>query len=212
MGFIALLIAVLIILKIFGISYQTIFRFLGHPGQTLEIFFNEKVKRNHTLEHATMNVIEEDAGKMLNLSGMSNQEGFLIKGIDETNTVSKAVRKAFDRLKDGEEYLAVYRNCEVTKLAVSIVCALIFLLLAAIRFRVFFIAPRFFLLALMVSLLLGSVVGYILNGWAQRRFATSLKVDDLMIDSVESKSGNRILNRAFSKSVFVYIKHLKRVN
>ena len=76
----------------------------------LDLPFVSRVRRNHGLEHATINVlIERDP--YLSLVGRSDWKGFSIYGEIGTEEVDSAVREAFDRLKAGESELAVHPRC-----------------------------------------------------------------------------------------------------
>jgi hypothetical protein len=76
-----------------------------------------RTRRNHGLEHATLNLLAKThPGKML--AGHSDGGGFWILGQISTDLLTSAVSKALERLKAGEEELAIHKNCG-TNLLVS---------------------------------------------------------------------------------------------
>ena len=76
----------------------------------LDLPIVSRVRRNHGLEHATINVlIQRDP--YLSLVGRSDWKGFWIYGEIATEEVDSAVREAFERLNAGESELAVHPRC-----------------------------------------------------------------------------------------------------
>ena len=72
------LVFLLIFLFVFiplGFAAQSFMWLILGPGQLLRVLFNKKVRRNHALEHATVNVIEERYGPS-NIAGMAYEDGF----------------------------------------------------------------------------------------------------------------------------------------
>jgi len=98
------------------------------PYQLIKIAFNRDLRRNHALEHATINVIEEHFGP-LNLVGFGKENGFVIQGPVEAELVEKAARTGLGRLKAGESELAVHQRCGTSMLAVNFVASALVLVL-----------------------------------------------------------------------------------
>ena len=69
-----------------------------------------RVRRNHGLEHATMNVLSQRFPH-LKLAGHSDFKGFWIIGDVPIEAVQDAVEQALSRLRAGERDLAVHSNC-----------------------------------------------------------------------------------------------------
>jgi hypothetical protein len=69
-----------------------------------------RVRRNHSLEHATLNVLSEHFPNTT-LIGRSDGRGFYIYGQVPTEAVKQSVAEALDRLRDGEHSLAIHPNC-----------------------------------------------------------------------------------------------------
>lgn len=72
--------------------------------------FFSRIRRNHGLEHATLNILSQRYNKR-NLAGHSDAGGFWVLGEVEIEDVYEAVEEARARLNDGEKNLAIHRNC-----------------------------------------------------------------------------------------------------
>ena len=79
-----------------------------------------KVRRNHALEHATLQVLTEK-NQSLRLSGVSDTRGFLVFGDIDPETLFGAAEEARDRLNKGEHNLAIHPNCGTNFAAAGIV-------------------------------------------------------------------------------------------
>lgn len=69
-----------------------------------------RVRRNHALEHATLQVLTEQDPK-LRMAGYSDTKGFWLMGDIETEKIEAAVNQALTRLRGGEHTLAVHPHC-----------------------------------------------------------------------------------------------------
>jgi len=69
-----------------------------------------RVRCNHGLEHATINVLTQ-RNPYLSLVGRSDWRGYLIIGEVETEDLESAAREALARLRAGESELAVHPRC-----------------------------------------------------------------------------------------------------
>jgi hypothetical protein len=70
----------------------------------------QRVRRNHALEHATLQVISKK-NPNLNLAGYSDPKGFWVLGDVDIETLGEGVQEALRRLQDGEHELAIHPNC-----------------------------------------------------------------------------------------------------
>jgi len=69
-----------------------------------------RVRRNHGLEHATLNLlIKKYPGSPF--SGHSDRQGFWIIGDISTDELLETAREALKRMREGEKRLAVHSNC-----------------------------------------------------------------------------------------------------
>lgn len=84
------------------------------PSRGLGLLLNlspiSRIRRNHGLEHATLNVL---AGRLPNLAlaGQSDIGGFWILGDVEIEFLASCVEEALNRLRNGEPRLAVHEHC-----------------------------------------------------------------------------------------------------
>jgi len=69
-----------------------------------------RVRRNHALEHATMQVLAEQHGTV-RLVGRSSFWGFTIYGDVDTENLLHAAREGLRRLKAGQRTMAIHPNC-----------------------------------------------------------------------------------------------------
>jgi len=69
-----------------------------------------RVRRNHGLEHATLNILSQRFPH-LRLAGHSDFKGFWIIGNVPIEAVQDAVEEALSRMRAGETNLAVHHNC-----------------------------------------------------------------------------------------------------
>lgn len=68
------------------------------------------VRRNHGLEHATLNLLVKKVPGVP-FSGHSDQKGFWVIGNVSTDLLLETVQEALKRMKNGEHSLAVHANC-----------------------------------------------------------------------------------------------------
>jgi len=97
-------------------------KMLSSPTSTLlELPLISRVRRNHALEHATIQVLSE-RNRDLRLVGRSSMWGFYIYGDVSTADVLAAAQEGLRRLRDGQRNMAIHPNCG-TNLAVAGVLA-----------------------------------------------------------------------------------------
>jgi hypothetical protein len=83
---------------------------MSAKSQILDFGAFSRVRRNHALEHATLQVMAE-TNPQLRMAGYSDPRGFWLIGEAETADIEAGVRQALDRLNGGESSLAVHPNC-----------------------------------------------------------------------------------------------------
>ena len=88
---------------------------------TLEFFSFNAVRRNHALEHATINILAEKGHR---LAGISGPRGFLIFGNIPTEELLVAAQEALKRLTGGEAALAYQENCGTNYAVMGLAAAL----------------------------------------------------------------------------------------
>jgi hypothetical protein len=79
--------------------------------QLLEIPVLSRIRRNHGLEHATINILSETNSRPIVAGGHSDAKGFWILGEIGTEELLEAAQQALDRLNKGDKELAFHPNC-----------------------------------------------------------------------------------------------------
>ncbi|HTX78842.1 MAG TPA: DUF6391 domain-containing protein [Longilinea sp.] len=75
----------------------------------------DRVRRNHALEHATLNILAQQG--IPALSGYSDTVGFWVVGEVPTEKLQEAINQAVTRLRAGEHDLAIHPYCGTNFLA-----------------------------------------------------------------------------------------------
>lgn len=83
-----------------------------------------QIRRNHGLEHATINTLSEKFQGM-GMAGISGLNGFLLVADLPTETVTEIALDSLRRLKSGEKYLAIQQHCGTNLAATTLLVALI---------------------------------------------------------------------------------------
>jgi hypothetical protein len=97
-------------------------RFHVGPLDTLRhlvLLRSRTLRRNHALEHATLNVLEERYGAV-GLVGHAVSDGFRIVGQVDPLQLLEASNEALRRLQRGERRLAIYGRCGPSYLAAQV--------------------------------------------------------------------------------------------
>lgn len=201
--FILAIISFFIITLIFipyGFTAYSLITLITVPQQIVNIAKNKAIRRNHALEHATINVLERYAGKRLPLSGLAQKNGFIISGATDPDLVIEAACEGLYLLKKGEYQLAIHRNCG-TSIAIAN-------FLAALLFLIFLIQTGYFsILAIVIALLAANLLGPYLGEFAQKYFTTSCDVENLEIVGIEpeyrTEGPHNILLNYMPKGYFI---------
>ncbi|MDA0987839.1 MAG: DUF6391 domain-containing protein [Chloroflexi bacterium] len=89
--------------------------------------FLNRIRKNHALEHATITIAHSKLNERGILGGNSTQWGFFVYGEVPTDVLSRAADEALERLKTGEEELAISPYCGtnllVTATLTGLACA-----------------------------------------------------------------------------------------
>jgi hypothetical protein len=91
----------------------------------------KKIRRNHSLEHATVHVLQQRLGRVA-LVGHSDWHGFTLYGSVDTAEVKLAAHEALRRLRQGQADLAVHPRCGTVIATTGIMTALAALLAVSI--------------------------------------------------------------------------------
>ncbi len=144
------------------------------PFQLAKVFFNREVRKNHSLEHATANVLEESFGPM-NISGYATKGGFYLMGdLPSYQVVLDAARLGLERMKRGESHLAVHPRCGTSILASN-------LLFSAVIVGGIVVTGYFSLLNLVAGVVVANILGRPFGRVVQRYITTTPDVSDMEI-------------------------------
>ena len=166
---------------------------MENAGSGLSLTISEtsvlsRVRRNHGLEHATLNILSQHHPRT-NLAGHSDPGGFWIIGDVPIGDVYESVEQALDRLRAGESNLAIHRNCGTNFVTAGVLTGLaaslaMFKVGARVRDKLERL-PLAMLLAT-VALILAQPLGFAL----QERVTTSGQPGDLrVVEIVASRRG-----------------------
>ena len=151
----------------------------------LDLEFIAAIRRNHALEHATVNVLSERRPG-LRLVGRSDWAGFTLYGSVETGDVHIAISEGLCRLHAGERGLAIHSRCG-TNLATGVI-------LVGLASRAALSGKRRSLCrkAIELSLGLGAafVVAQPLGVAIQKRWTTSSDMADLLVVRIQRSERN----------------------
>lgn len=78
------------------------------------------IRRNHGLEHATLNLLNETYPHK-SFAGYSDTKGFWVIGDISTDTLYSVASAALERMKNGEHHLAVHPNCGTNYVTAGVV-------------------------------------------------------------------------------------------
>jgi hypothetical protein len=153
-----------------------------------------RVRRNHGLEHATLQVLARRFPRQ-SLSGYSYPGGFWIVGNVRTETLQSAVDDALLRLKNGESRLAIHPGCGTNHLTTGVLAGLaagLAMLGAGRRWR-----DRLARLPLAISLAsIAVVISQPLGNWLQERVTTDGNPGNLqIIEIMRYEQGRAIMHR-----------------
>jgi len=171
-----------LILLPFQFSVYSLINLFTFPLQLFKIATNPRLRRNHALEHATINVIEQRYGPT-GLSGLAQEDGFIIEGHVDPVVLDEAAREGLFRLQQGERQLAIHERCGTSMLAANFLSAVIFILL-------FWASDWFNFFSVLLALLVGQVLGPLLGRFMQKWVTTSPEVNGFRIAGVEIKGGH----------------------
>lgn len=90
----------------------------------LDIPVLSRIRRNHGLEHATINILSQRFPHR-QLAGYSYPGGFFILGDIPTNDLREAIMQALVRMNNGERTLAIHDHCGTNYVASGFVAGLL---------------------------------------------------------------------------------------
>ncbi len=158
-----------------------------------------RTRRNHALEHATLQVLAEKYSH-LRLAGYSDPQGFWLVGNVDLEQVEEGVREALARLQNGESQLAIHPHCG-TNLVTTSFLAGAFAWLGMLNMGRS-ARERFERLPLVITLVtLGVMISQPLGPAIQAKVTTSAAAQDLAVIGIDRlQRGEVPLHRVLTRS------------
>lgn len=155
-----------------------------------------RVRRNHALEHATLQILTEN-NYPHPLAGLSDTRGFWVFGEIDPETLFKAAEEARNRLNHGEHQLAIHPHCGTNYAAAGIVGGfLAWLAMLGVKKNW---SDRFDRLANVITLVtVGMIIAQPLGPKLQKTLTTEANLGDLKVVEVrlmndQGKPTHRVL-------------------
>jgi hypothetical protein len=169
---------VIIILPL-AFTMFSIITFFTVPLQLWKLFKNRRVRQNHALEHATINLLEETIPDQ-KIAGLSLEDGFFVFAPVNPVVIEKAARKGLQLLKGGQSNLAIHAECGTSSGVVAFIASLFFLGLFISYGRISF---------LLLPIILGAAwaAGRYLGPITQRFLTTSTRLENVEILGIEMR-------------------------
>ena len=183
----------------YGFTFYSLATLISVPKQIWKIARSKNIRRNHAIEHATINVLEQSAGYQLNISGLSQENGFYIAGIQNPEIVDGASIRGWNLLKQGNCQFAIHRRCGTDIAIANFVTALIFLILL-------FSTKTVSILNIVIALLISNFISPYLGEYVQKYFTTSCDVKNTEIVGLQYEIGREessMLLRHFPRGYFI---------
>ncbi len=154
------------------ILFQSIQILLVAPISLWQTFTDKEVRRNHALEHATANVLEEKYGVKY-VAGIAFKDGYKLFGrMPHPSVLVDAAREGLQRLKKGEKHLAVHPRCGTSLIVGQFIFALLFI-------TVFLFLHAFSLLDLLLAIIISIMISRPLGLLVQKYFTTTTDVENI---------------------------------
>ena len=183
----------------YGFTAYSLITLITVPKQIWKIARSKNIRRNHAIEHATINVIEQSVGYPLNISGLSQENGFYIAGIQDAGVVEEAAVRGLNLLKQGHCDLAIHRRCGTDIAIANLTTALIFLILLSSTGMVN-------IFNIIIALLISNLTSPYVGQYIQRYFTTSCDVKNTDIVGLQYELGQPeegLLLRHFPRGYFI---------
>lgn len=183
------------LLALFLLMQQPVWTLLHVPRQAALLWQGQAVRRNHAIEHATVNVLEARYGQRA-LDGFATHDGFRIRGAVDPALLLDAAREALARLQRGDRALAVLPRCSTTlvgSFSLSWLLVTLALLVGTLATAINM------LLAALLAALTAPMVSTLLQRW----LTTSMDVKGMSIGSIELLRPRGLLGMQVAGAEFV---------
>ena len=147
-----------------------------------------RIRQHHGLEHATITLLSRRVPGV-QLVARSDFQGFVVVGKVDTSVLAEAAEEALDRLKAGEDRLAVHPNCGTNLVTAGLLSGLAAFVATTGRSRSLADRLPSAVLAATIALLAAAPAGR----WAQENLTTTPHVDGARIASVRRLEGGPVM-------------------
>jgi hypothetical protein len=163
--------------------FNSFFNVITIPWQIFKIAVDKRVRKNHSLEHATINVLEERYGRPLRIGGLAYSNGFSLSGPDLPSPyeVLDAAREGLYRMANGETNFSLHPRCGTSIAAANFLFSLVFLL-------ILFFYKHLSLINIAAAFLIANMLAKPFGLTLQKFFTTYPDIRDMSILDIYGKS------------------------
>ena len=180
LGFLILALSLFLFLLVpLGFAARSLAWLVIGPRELYKVLSDRRVRKNHALEHGTINILEQQYG-LPGLTGRAREDGFGLSGLPNPQLILETAELARERLAAGETRLAIHRRCGTTMVLVNLSSSVIFILLLVV-------AGRFSFGTVLLSLAAAWIIGTWASPFVQRRLTIDSDVGDLVITGAEAR-------------------------
>ncbi len=183
MAFVLLLPLTILVLVPLGFALTSFGNLLTLPAQMLAVALDKGRRRNHALEHATVNVLEQRYRARLPMGGYAERDGFYIHGPANPNAVLAAAREGLQRLQAGEHRAWRHPRCGTVVVSGQLISAATFVgLLFLFKFTVGGV-----LLSMILAVLAARTLARPIGLFLQRLLTTSSDLSGMSVDRLDAE-------------------------
>jgi hypothetical protein len=142
-------------------------------------------RRNHALEHATVQVLIQKRGPNFHVVGRASQNGFFLYGDLTSEDVKEAAHDALNRLQSGQAYWAVTSHCGTNLMTAGVLASLA-------SAAVVGSGKRKNLQGAMIAGIAAVTLAQPAGQWIQKHITTSPDLIGTEIVSIETKPNGRM--------------------
>lgn len=164
------------------------------PSQIVAVAFNRRLRMNHALEHATINVLQSRHGAA-GLSGYARDDGFFISGWHDPRSLESGAREALMRLSLGERHLAIHSRCGTSRAVGNFFFAVLFL-------TVLLLGGHLDLFTIMAAGAVLYLVSPSIGLFIQKTMTTHPRVQELVITGIAPVYSGRAPTSFFGLALF----------
>lgn len=192
----------MLLLLPFKFTIDSFFNLFLVPKQIYQIATNPQLRKNHSLEHATINILEREFGYN-GLAGYAEDDGFYIMGVQNTDFIEEAARKGLYLMKQGEKELAIHKRCGTSITVANFLSAIIFLVLL-------FYTGNFSIINMIFAIVLANLFGPFLGQLVQKHLTTASDVTEMEIKKAYFTQNSSLMNKPVK--IFVKTEHIPYIN